>query len=202
MKTNAVSIREIGRIKEIKKSILKVEGLPNCMLGQLVSFMDNTKGFIMGFNEEDVLVLFLEAAKEIKAGDRVYSELEPFRIPVGDNFLGRIVNPLGEPLDGKAAVKEDTFYDIFREAPEVLDRIPVHEMLETGIRIIDSSIPIGKGQRELIIGDRMTGKTSIAADTILNQKGKDIICIYCCIGRDYASFEKVVSIFKENAALE
>ncbi|MFH1640608.1 MAG: F0F1 ATP synthase subunit alpha [Candidatus Omnitrophota bacterium] len=202
MKTQIVSIREMGRIKEIKKSIVKIEGLSNCMVGQLVSFADNTKGFIMGFNEKEVLALLLGAAKKIKARDKVQAEPESFKIPVGNSFLGRIVSPLCEPLDRKGSIKEDAFCDIFREAPNVLDRIPIDEILATGIRIIDSSVPIGKGQRELVIGDRMTGKTTIAVDTILNQKDKDVICIYCCVGRDYASFEKAVSVFKENGALD
>lgn len=202
MKTEQVSIREIGEIKEIKKSIVKIEGLSDCMIGQIVNFPDGTKGFVMGYNKEEVLTLLLGASEKIKAGNKVYSEREPFKLRVGDGFLGRIVNPLCEPLDGKGRIKEDAFFDIFREAPSVLDRVPVEDMFETGIRIIDSSIPIGKGQRQLIIGDRMTGKTSIALEAILNQKGKNVICIYCCIGRDYASMAKVLNIFKENNALD
>jgi len=202
MKTESVTIGEIGRIKEIKKSIVKIEGLHNCMLGQLVTFTDGTKGFVMGFNENEVLVLLLGVSKALKAGNEVYSKEESFKIPVGNNFLGRIVSPLCDGLDGKGHIKEDSFAYIFRDAPAVLDREPVNEMLVTGIRIVDSTIPIGKGQRQLIIGDRMTGKTSIAVDTILNQKGKDVICIYCYVGRDYASFEKVVGTFKEKGALD
>ncbi len=193
---DSVSIREVGRIKEIRKSIIKIEGLPNCMLGQLIKFSDGTKGFIMGFSENDVLALLLGIATEIKSGDEVTSEEETFNIPVGKNFIGRIINPLCQPLDGKGRIKEDGTAYIFRDASAILDRVPIEEMLVTGIRIIDSSIPIGKGQRQLIIGDRMTGKTSIAVDTIINQKKKNVICIYCCIGHDYASFEKVMTTFK------
>ncbi len=202
MKTESVSIGEIGRIKEIRKSIVKIEGFQNCMLGQLVTFNDGTKGFVMGFSENEVLVLLLGMSKTIRAGDEVYSKEESFQIPVGNNFLGRIVNPLCETLDGKGYIKEDALAHVFRDSPSVLDREPVNEMLVTGIRIIDSTIPIGKGQRQLIIGDRMTGKTTIAVDAILNQKGKDVVCIYCCVGRDYASFEKVVGTFKEKDALD
>jgi len=201
-KSEVVSVREIGRIREIKGSIIKIDGLANCMVGQIVYLGDDTKGFVIGFNEKDVLVLLLEAAGGIKAGDKVTSETHSFRIPVGDNFLGRIVNPLCEPLDGKGKIEENAFSPVFGDAPGVLDRVPVEEILMTGIRIIDATLPIGKGQRQLVIGDRMTGKTSIAVDTILNQKGKHIICVYCCIGRDYTSFEKAVSIFKENGALD
>jgi len=197
-----VSVKESGVIKEIRKFVVKVKGLSNCMVGQLVSFADDTKGFVIGYNEEEVLVLLLKSGGRIKANDAVYSEWQTFNLPVGENFLGRIVNALCEPLDGKGPVRESDFYDIFRDAPGVLERVPIDEMLQTGIRAIDSSIPVGKGQRQLIIGDRMTGKTSIAVDTILNQKDKNVICIYCCIGRDYASFEKVVAILAENNALD
>ncbi|MBU1808933.1 MAG: F0F1 ATP synthase subunit alpha [Candidatus Omnitrophica bacterium] len=201
MKIESVSIGEIGRVKEVKKSVVKIEGLQGCMLGQLVTFLDGTRGFVMGFNESEVLVLLLGISKNIKAGNEVYSKEESFKIPVGNNFLGRIVSPLGDDLDGKGHIKEDSFAYIFRDAPAVLDREPIDQMLVTGIRIVDSTIPIGRGQRQLIIGDRMTGKTTIAVDAILNQKLTDTICIYCCVGRDYNSFEKVVSTFKEKGAL-
>jgi len=200
--TDSVSIKDIGRIKEIRGSIIKIDGLQNCMLGQLITFEDGTRGFVMGFNEKEILALLLGDSRTIKAGNEAYSEEASFRMPVGSNFIGRIVNALCEPLDGKARIKEDSLSEIFRSAPAVLDREPIDEMLVTGIRIVDSSIPIGKGQRQLIIGDRMTGKTTIAVDTILNQKDKNVICIYCCIGRDYASFEKVVGTFKERGALD
>lgn len=202
MDLESVSISEVGRVKEIKQSIVKVEGLQNCMLGQLVSFSNGMRGFVMGFNPSEVLVLFLGMVKGIKAGDEVRLREEFFKVPVGKNFLGRIVNPLCEDLDGKGAVAEDAMADIFREAPAVLDREPVHKMLTTGIRIIDSVLPIGKGQRQLILGDRMTGKTSIAIDSILNQKNKDVVCIYCCIGSAYAAFESVGTLLKGQGALD
>ncbi|MDD5428353.1 MAG: F0F1 ATP synthase subunit alpha [Candidatus Omnitrophica bacterium] len=198
----SVSIREIGRIKEIKKSIVKIKGLPNCMLGQLINFGDRTKGFVMGFTEDEVLVLMLGLSTGIGSGDEVSSEEEMFRIPVGKNFIGRIVNPLCQPLDGKPRVSEAETAYIFRDAAAILDRVPIDEMLMTGIRVVDSSIPIGKGQRQLIIGDRMTGKTTIAVDTIINQKHDNVICIYCCIGHDYASFEKVMTCFKESGVFD
>ncbi|MDD5437515.1 MAG: F0F1 ATP synthase subunit alpha, partial [Candidatus Omnitrophica bacterium] len=199
---STVSVKEVGRIKEIRKSIVKIEGLPNCMLGQLVNFGDKTKGFVMGFTENEVLALLLGVPTEIKAGEEVSSEEEAFKIPVGKNFIGRVVSPLCQALDGKGHIKEDGYECIFRDAAAILERVPIEDMLSTGIRIIDSSLPIGKGQRQLIIGDRMTGKTAITIDTIINQKDKDVVCIYCCIGRDYASFEKVLTTLKETGALE
>lgn len=198
----SVSIKEVGRIKEIKKSIVTIEDLPNCMLGQLVNFGDNTKGFVMGFTEKEVLTLLLGTPGDIKSGDEVYSEGEPFKIPVGKNFIGRIVNPLCQPLDGKTHIKEDERSYIFRDASAILDRVPIEDMMVTGIRIIDSCLPIGKGQRQLIIGDRMTGKSSMAGDIIINQKTQGVVCIYCCIGRDYASFEKMISVFKREGVFD
>ena len=202
MDIESVSVSEVGRVKEIKQAIVKVEGLPDCMLGQLVTFANGMKGFVMGFNPCEVLVLLLGMSKGIKAGDEVSLRAESFKMPVGVNFLGRIVNALCEDLDGKGAIAEDSFADIFGEAPAVLDREPVNQMMVTGIRIIDSILPIGKGQRQLIIGDRMTGKTSIAVDTILYQKDKDVLCVYCCIGSAYTAFEQVVSLLKEKGALD
>ncbi|MDD5225864.1 MAG: F0F1 ATP synthase subunit alpha [Candidatus Omnitrophica bacterium] len=202
MDIESVSISEVGRVKEIKQAIVKVDGLQNCMLGQLVTFNNGMKGFVMGFNQSEVLVLLLGVSKGIKSGNDVSLREESFKVPVGKNFLGRIINSLCESLDGKGSIEEDAMADIFREAPAVLDREPVNQMMATGIRIIDSVLPIGKGQRQLIIGDRMTGKTSIAVDSILYQKGRDVICIYCCIGSAYAAFEKVVSLFKEKGALD
>ncbi len=202
MSIESVSISEIGRVKEIKQAIVKVEGLQNCMLGQLVTFKTGMKGFVMGFNPGEVLVLLLGVSKGIKSGDEVYLRDEAFKVPVGNRFLGRLVNSLCEDIDGKGAVEPDLHADIFREAPAVLDREPVDQMMATGIRIVDSILPIGKGQRQLIIGDRMTGKTSIAVDSILYQKGRDMVCIYCCIGSAHTAFEKVVSLFKEKGALD
>jgi F-type H+-transporting ATPase subunit alpha len=202
MGIESVSISEVGRVKEIKQSIVKVDGLQNCMLGQLVTFANGMKGFVMGFNRNEVLVLLLGVAKGIKAGDEVSLREESFKVPVGKKFLGRIVNSLCEDLDGKGSIEEDRLADIFKEAPAVLEREPVNQMMATGIRIVDAILPIGKGQRQLIIGDRMTGKTSIAVDTLLYQKGRDVVCIYCCIGSAYAAFEKVVSLLKEKGALD
>ena len=199
---SSVSIKEIGSIKEIRKSIVKIEGLPNCILGQLINFNDTTKGFVMGFTADEVLALLLGIPTDMKAGDKVASEEETFNIPVGKNFIGRIVTSLCQPMDGKGHIREDNFAYIFRDASTILDRVPIEEMLVTGIRIIDSSFPIGKGQRQLIIGDRMTGKTTLAVDTIINQKKDNVICVYCCIGHDYSSFEKVLTTLKEAKALD
>ncbi len=198
----AIKIREVGQIREIKKDIAKVTGLESCMNGQLVEVTRDSKGMVMGFTGGEIPVLLLGRTHEVKVGDRVYSRMEPFKIPVGGGFVGRIVNALAEPIDGAGEIAEDGRYSVFRDAPSVLERTPITETFDTGILIIDSTIPIGKGQRELIIGDRMTGKTSICTDAIINQKGKDIVCIYCCIGRAYSTLERIVETLKMGGAMD
>ncbi|MFA6636160.1 MAG: F0F1 ATP synthase subunit alpha [Candidatus Omnitrophota bacterium] len=202
MSSGSISVRETGVIKAVKKTILKVEGLSSCMLGELVVLPDENKGMVMGFNEKEVLVLLLGFPQEIKAGASVYLQGETFKIPVSEEYPGRIISPLGEPLDGKGPAAPDGAYPVFRDAPGVLERVPVSEMMRTGIRSIDTCLPIGKGQRQLIIGDRMTGKTTLALDTILNQKGRGVVCIYCLIGKDHVSLEKVIGTLKKHEALD
>ena len=154
----------------------------NCVNGQLVELHSNIKGLVIGFSEKEVLALVLGDDTKLTIGDVVYAEEGVFRMPVGNNFIGRVVNSFGIPCDEKGRIQEDDFYPIFIEAPGVMERQPIEQPLETGIKIIDTCIPIGKGQRELILGDRVSGKTTLALSTILNQKGKDIICIFCWIG--------------------
>lgn len=199
---SSITVQEVGHIREIKKNIAYVTGLQRCMNGQLLNITSNTKGIVMGFVKGETLVLLIGNLEEVKVGDKVYNKMEPFVIPVGENFLGRVVNALAEPVDGKGYITPSAHYPVFRDAPPVLDRVPINEALETGILIIDATVPVGKGQRELIIGDRMTGKTTICVDTILNQKGKDVVCIYCCIGKTYSSLQRVMGIFNEKGALE
>lgn len=202
MKIESLKIREVGEIKEIKKDIAKVTGLYGCMNGQLIDITPNAKGMIMGFVQGQMPVLLLGKTNEVKVGDKVYSKMEPFKIPVGEKFLGRIVNALAEPVDGKGRIESDALAPLFDEAPSVLEREPITETFETGVLVIDAIVPIGKGQRELIIGDRMTGKVSICVDAILNQKGKDVICIYCCIGRSYPVLRRVVETLSVEGAMD
>ena len=208
MAIEMLQIRETGEIREIKKDIVKIEGLSSCMNGELLDITSRAKGLVMGFTENGALALLLGSCEDVKVGDKVYSKREPFTIPVGRGFLSRIVNALAEPVDGKGPVTADStnpnadHYPVFRDAPSVLERIPITEVFETGILIIDATIPIGKGQRQLIIGDRMTGKTTICVDAILNQKGKGVVCIYCCIGRAQSSLQNIVETFKAKGALD
>lgn len=203
---STISIKEIGRVRAVKKAIAKVGGLSNFMNGQLVELAGGTKGLIVGFKEEEILIIILGDESTVRLGQEVYSREDEFRIPVGEGFIGRVVNPLGEPLDDKGPVSagggKTEHYPVFREAPETMDRGDADSPLETGTKMIDAIIPISKGQRELIIGDRMTGKTTICVDAILNQRGKDVVCIYCCIGKSFSSLLRVAQIFKANGAFD
>lgn len=202
MPIDSLQIREVGEIKEIKRSIARIVGLDNCMNGQLLDITQDIKGIVMGFTEGQALTLLLGKVDDCKVGQRVYSNLRSFNIPVGNKALGRIVSALSMPLDGKGEILPDAHLPVFREAPGVLERVPVEEVFETGILVIDTCIPIGKGQRELIIGDRMTGKTTICLDAILNQKNKDVVCIYCCVGRSQSSLERIVEVLNREGALD
>lgn len=196
-----LELREVGVVREIRESIARVEGLPSVLNGQIVHFGHEGKGMVMGFTQKEVLVLMFSGKERIKAGDEVWSRGEPFTLPVGKGYMGRIVNALCEPCDGKPGIEAEDYLSAFKVAPGVMERKPVTRALDTGVKILDGIIPVAKGQRQLLIGDRMTGKTTIALDTILAQKGHDIICIYCCIGRSYTNLLKVIEIMKEKDAL-
>jgi len=222
--TQPFRIKELGRVKEVKKFIVKVKGLPSCMNGQLVNFRDGTKGLVMGFNDEETLVIVLGYESRVRIGDEVISESNVFAVPVSDGLIGRVVNAQGEPADGKGAIQLSAisrqpsakdfklkaesrqlradYYPIFREAAPTMERGDVNEQLETGIKIIDTLIPVAKGQRMLVFGDRMSGKTSIATDAIINQKAKDVVCIYCSIVKSYSSLLKAVQLLKKYEALD
>lgn len=197
-----VDIKEVGIVKDIRKGIARVHGLPSCINSQMVHFTSGVKGIVTGFNESEVHILVLGDETAVRSGEEVYSTIETFRVPVGEGYLGRIVNALAEPIDNKGRIAHADYYPLFNEAPPVIDRVPVEDGLSTGIKILDLVIPIGKGQRELILGDRQSGKTTIVIDTILNQKGKDVYCIYCCIGRSQASLLKTIQVLQENGAME
>ncbi len=202
-KTNIASldIREVGVVKELKQGIVKVSGLPSCIFGQLVEFSRGSKGMVMGFNLEEVLIIVLGDDSLINMGDTVTSRSELLSVPVGDNFAGRVVDCLARPIDGRPAITATDHYPVFREALGVMEREPITVPLHTGTKILDLVIPIGKGQRELIIGDRQTGKTSIAIDAILSQKGRNVVCVYCYIGGSYSALKKTMNLLNEKGAL-
>jgi len=202
LKIPLVEIREVGFVKDVRRGIARVNGLPSCVFGQLVQFPDETKGIVMGFNPHEVLVIILGDERGISVGDSVTSLAELLKMPVGEKFLGRVINSMGEPVDAKGPIASSDFYPVFREAPGVIEREPVTEPMPTGVKIIDLVIPLGRGQRELIIGDRQTGKSSIAIDAIINQHDKDVICIYCWIGGPQAVLKKLLHSLAQKDALK
>ena len=202
LKIPLVEIKEVGVVKDVRRGIARINGLPSCVYGQLVMFSQGTKGIVMGFNPQEALVIVIGEEDQISVGDSVSSLAEVVTIPVGDGFLGRIVNSLGESVDGKGDILAADQFPVFRDAPGVIEREPITEPLLTGIKVIDLAIPIGKGQRELIIGDRQTGKSSIGLDAIINQKDKEVICIYCWIGGPQATLKKVLYTLSQKRALE
>lgn len=194
--------KEYGFVKGVAGCIAMVIGLKNCFLGQLVKFGFGTEGIIMGCNLEEAQILIVKEKEPIRPGSRVTATLEPFNMPVGDCMLGRVINPLGESMDGLGPIKPDDYIPYFNTAPAIMDREGLSRTFETGLKLIDTMLPLGKGQRSLILGDKMTGKTTVVTDMILNQKGKDVMCIYCGIGKNRSQISAVVNLFKENGTFE
>ena len=192
----------VGQVVSVGDCIATVFGLEDAMYGELIEFPNNTYGMVMNIEEDDIGVALLGENVTIKEGDTCTRTKRLVSVPVGDEMLGRVVNSLGQPIDGYGPIKADEYRPVENIAPEIMDRQSVNEPLETGIKAIDSMIPIGKGQRELIIGDRQTGKTAIAIDTIINQKGKDVYCVYCSIGQKNSSLAQIVARLKRYDALK
>src|SRR5947199_6289745 len=196
-----VDVAEVGSIISIGDGIARVHGVDNAMAGEMLEFPHGVFGIALNLEEDSVGAVLLGEFKEIKEGDTVKRTGRIISVPVGDELLGRVVNALGQPIDGKGPIGTKQFSPIERLAPGVVDRQPVKEPLQTGLKAIDSMVPIGRGQRELIIGDRQTGKTAIAVDTIINQKDKDVVCIYCAIGQKQSTIAQVVRTLEEADAL-
>ncbi|NLD19574.1 MAG: F0F1 ATP synthase subunit alpha [Clostridiales bacterium] len=199
---NQLDISDFGTVIQVGDGISRVYGLENCMAGELLEFPGNTYGMALNLEEDNVGAVVLGSDREIKEGDIVKPTGTVVEVPVGDEILGRVVNALGQPIDGKGIIKTSETRPIECPAPGVLQRKSVNQPLQTGIKAIDSMIPIGRGQRELIIGDRQTGKTAIAIDTILNQKGGDVICIYVAIGQKKSTVAQLVQTLEDRGAME
>ncbi len=197
-----VDVSEVGTVTSVGDGIARIYGLDKVMAGELVQFAHNVAGLALNLEEDSVGVVLLGEYQAIGEGDECRRTGRIMSVPVGQAVVGRVVNPLGQPIDGKGPVNTTEFYPMERLAPGVVDRKPVKEPLQTGLKAIDSMIPIGRGQRELIIGDRQTGKTAIAVDTIINQKGKDVICIYVAIGQKKSTVAQVVKTLEEHGAME
>src|ERR1700752_1068982 len=197
-----VAVEEVGSVISVGDGIARVHGLEKVMSGEMIAFPHNVFGIALNLEEDEVGAVLLGESTELKEGDTVKRTNTIMSVPVGEALGGAVVNPLGEPLDGKGPIASKERNPLERIAPGVLDRQPVREPLQTGIKAIDSMIPIGRGQRELIIGDRQTGKTAIILDTIINQKGGDVICIYCAIGQKRSTIAQVVKILTDAGAMD
>ena len=194
--------RETGEVIWVGDGIVTVYGIDHAMYGEIVAFENGVKGMVQDVRQNEIGIILFGRDTGIKEGTKVVRTKKKAGIPVGDAFVGRVINALGEPIDGNGDVKEDDYRPIEQEAPGIIDRQSVDTPMETGILSIDSMFPIGRGQRELIIGDRQTGKTSIATDTILNQKGKGVICIYVAIGQKASSVAKIVNTLEKYDAMD
>ncbi|MCI5968768.1 F0F1 ATP synthase subunit alpha [Helicobacter sp.] len=197
-----LDIAQTGKVVAYADGVAKVYGLKNAMSYEMVEFDTGDKGLASSLEEGSVGVVVLGAGKEIKEGTSVKRLNKLLRVPVGDGMMGRVVNALGEPIDGKGAVEAKEYRFMEEKAPGIMARKSVHEPLQTGLKAIDALVPIGRGQRELIIGDRQTGKTTVAIDTIINQKGQDVVCIYVAIGQKESTVAQVVRKLEEHGAME
>src|SRR5690554_2184049 len=197
-----IGLRELGVVTRVSAGIAMVSGLPGAGFEELLQFPHNLYGIVFDLNEDEIGVVLLGRDDQLQAGDVVKRTHRVADIPVGDDLIGRVIDPMGNAKDDKGPVSFVRRFPIERPAPAIMSREAVNEPLQTGIKVIDTIIPIGRGQRELILGDRQTGKTSIAIDTILNQKDKNVVCVYCAIGARTASVAKVISEFTANGAME
>ncbi len=199
---NAIIQNETGTVLTVGDGISRVSGLVNCMAGELLEFENGTFGMAQNLEENSVSAVLFGDDKGISEGQTVKRTGRVVSVPVGDAMIGRVVNAIGQPIDGAGPIEASEYRPVETKAPGIIERQPVKEPLQTGIKAIDSMIPIGRGQRELIIGDRQTGKTTIATDTILNQKGKDVICIYVAIGQKRSTVTNIVQQLRDGGAME
>ncbi|PIT87847.1 MAG: F0F1 ATP synthase subunit alpha [Candidatus Magasanikbacteria bacterium CG10_big_fil_rev_8_21_14_0_10_40_10] len=197
-----VAVQEVGQVVEVGDGIARMSGLENCQYNEILEFSQNTFGVALNLEEETVGAVILGEYSHIKEGDAVKRTGRILSVPVGEQFIGRVINPLGQAVDGGTPIKSKEFYPIERIAPGVMSRQGVSQPVQTGIKAIDAMIPIGRGQRELIIGDRQTGKTAVAIDTIINQKGQNMICIYVAVGQKESKVARLVAKLKEHGAME
>lgn len=201
-KQPSFQLQEYGTVMSVGEGFVRVNGLPNCGTEELVLFEGGELGLVYNLDEQEVGVILLDEEKNIEAGDEVYRTDSVLNVPVDEQMLGRVLDPLGRPLDNKKPILANKKYPVERPAPPIMHRVQVEVPLQTGIKIIDALFPIGRGQRELILGDRQTGKTAIAVDTIINQSDKDVICIYCAVGKQKASIARVIADLRKFNAMD
>ncbi len=195
-------VTDVGTVIQVGDGIARIHGLEKCMSGELLEFPGDIYGMALNLEEDNVGCVLMGSDEKIKEGDVVKRTGRIVEVPVGNSLIGRVVNALGQPIDGKGPIQTDKYRPVESEAPGVIDRKSVHQPLQTGIKAIDAMIPIGRGQRELIIGDRQTGKTAIAIDTILNQKEEDVVCIYVAIGQKKSTVAQIVNTLEERGAMD
>ena len=197
-----VEVSETGTIISVGDGIARIHGLDKAMAGELLEFPGNTMGMVLNLEEDNVGAAILGDAEHIKEGDTVKRTERIVQVPVGEALIGRVVNGIGIPIDGQGEIETDTYSQVEIKAPGIVERKSVHEPMQTGLKAIDSMVPIGRGQRELIIGDRQTGKTAVATDAIINQKGQNMICIYVAIGQKRSTVAQVVDKLKQHGAMD
>lgn len=197
-----VDVYEVGTVLYVGDGVARVYGLSKCEAGELIEFPNGVFGIALNLEEDNVGCILFGESSLVKEGDQVKRTKRIASMPVGEAMLGRVINPLGQPVDGKGEIHTDKFLPLERKALGVIQRQPVKEPLQTGVKAVDAMIPIGRGQRELIIGDRQTGKTAVAIDTIINQKGKDVFCIYVAIGQKGSTVAQVVKSLEDSGAME
>ena len=200
--SETLKLESIGRVLQVGDGIARVWGLNDVMMSELVEFPNGVVGMVSNLETDNVGVVLFGSAQDIREQDIVKHHGKIISVPVGEELLGRVVNPLGKPLDGKGPIASEATRPLEFHAPGVIERQPVNQPVQTGIKAIDAMIPIGRGQRELIIGDRQTGKTTVILDTIINQKGKDLYCIYVAIGQKDSTIARVVKTLEEHGAME
>ena len=200
--TNDGDVQKVGEVLEVGDGVVKLTGLSDLMASEMVTFPDGTVGVALNLEENQVGVMILGDYKRIKEGDQATATGKILSIPVSEKMIGRVMNPLGQAIDGKGEIETDTIYPIEREATGVIERKSVDQPVQTGIKAIDALIPIGRGQRELIIGDRQTGKTAIAIDTIINQADQDMICVYIAIGQKESKIARIVAELEKRGAMD
>ncbi|PEN14871.1 F0F1 ATP synthase subunit alpha [Longibacter salinarum] len=196
-----LEMREMGRVTYVGEGIARVSGLPTVQAEELVRFENGRLGMALNLDAAEVGVVLLDEREDLDAGSKVHRTGRILDVPVGDSLLGRVVDAIGRPIDRRGAIRADMHRPVEREAPAIMDRAPVDTPMQTGLKVVDALIPIGRGQRELILGDRQTGKTAVALDTILNQRETDVYCVYCAIGQRNAAVASVISDLQEHDAM-
>ncbi|TAM62720.1 MAG: alternate F1F0 ATPase, F1 subunit alpha [Rhodanobacter sp.] len=197
-----LSLQEVGTVTAVSTGIARVSGLPGAGFEEILQFPGGVSGIAFNLDEDEISVVLLDDYTRLHAGDEVRRTGRVMDVAVGDGLLGRVIDPLGRPLDGNGVVTASTRAPIERPAAAIMDRAPVTEPLQSGLKVVDALIPIGRGQRELIVGDRQTGKTTLAIDTILNQRGHDVLCVYCAIGQRAAAVAKTLAVLRRQGAME